>query len=57
LLGDSPPLFTSHALGEEVVEVVMELDFENPMMDMADWMLSSLSCNTEEEEKEEEEEE
>lgn len=43
----SPPLpFSSHALGEEVVEVVIELDFENPMIDMADWMLSSLSYDT-----------
>lgn len=38
--------FSSHALGEEVVEVVIELDLENPMIDMADWMLSSLSYNT-----------
>jgi hypothetical protein len=30
-------------LGEEVDEVVIELDFEKPMTDMADWMLSSLS--------------
>lgn len=35
-----------HALGEEVVEVVMELDFENPMIDIADCMLSNLSYST-----------
>lgn len=38
----------SQLLGEEVDEVVMELDLEKPITDMADCMLSSFSCRTRE---------